>query len=299
MECPVCSNKTKFFYLYPNFCNAHNNLCDNCGQVFIDSPSDMSSYYKENGYFIKSPNKGLRTFVVSKPLLRELGFRRLKEMESLFDFDFSSKSILDIGCAYGGLLNAVREKYGAKVLGIEPSSKIAEMGESYFGIKILPVLLEELESIEKFEYVFCCHTLEHVNNPSLFLKKILNLLCTDGILYLEVPNIMKPSGGFDLNTFLYSEHLNTFNERSLEMLLKSCGFEVLSYNSDNFLRFLAKKAVSAEVKPFISSEISPQNIKHFLKDYKESYSWSKRVKVFLNKVGYLALVIKSKISSLV
>lgn len=296
MHCTACSNKTEFFPLFPEYCVAHNYLCAVCGQVFIESPLDMSTYYKENGYFIKSPNKGLKASIVSTPLLRELGMRRLKEMESMFEFEFEQKSVLDVGCAYGGLLNAVKEKCAAQVLGIEPSETVAEMGSSYFDIQILPILLEEFESSEKFDYIFCCHTLEHINDPVNFLRTLSSLLAENGIMYLEVPNIMKPSGGFDLNTFLYDEHLNTFNERSLEMLLKSCGYEVLSYNSDNFLRFLVKKSNSVP-EVFVSSKINSEEIKDFLKKYKKSYGVSKRAKVFLNKAMYLGLVIKSKIIS--
>lgn len=292
MKCFICSNENKFIKLFPSLCSTHNYLCQNCGLVFIPERKGSKNYYKKDGYYKKSPNKGLRKIMVSKGLLTKLGIDRLKEIDSRFNISWENKSVLDVGCGYGHLLYAIEKKYGCKVKGLEPSPEVAKIGKGFFGIEIVPEVLEKFSTDEKFDIVLCNHTLEHVDDPPAFLELLKKLIPDDGAIYIEVPNIMKPSGGYNLETFLYQEHLQTFSERNLEILFNNCGLGVINYNNDNFLRFFVQKEKNLLIK---TAPQSANQVYKFLREYKNNYNIFNSLNVYFKKLLYLLKVIRYKV----
>ena len=83
------------------------------------------------------------------------------------------------------------------------------------------------------------HVLEHLNDPSLALKKCYKIQKKGQKIFVEVPlfektNLYPPSG-------LNVEHIYYFNESTLKNLIESNGYEILSvnkiYESLNYLLF--------------------------------------------------------------
>lgn len=292
MKCFVCGNKKDFFSLSPEFCDVNNYLCLNCGLVFMPNDKSYKNYYKQDGYFKKSPNLSLRKELISKSLSINQAEKCIQSLSRLYKIDFYNKSVLDVGCAYGELLYYLKKKYHCEVVGIEPSKETANLGKKMFDISIKPSVLEEFNTKQKFDVVLCRHTLEHVDNPLSFLKKIKSILNTNGLLYLEVPNILKPTGGFSLNKFLYSEHLQTFSAYNLFKLLRNNSLYTYKYSDDNFLKFycrLQKKGIKNIPK------ISSGKIIRFLKKYKKNYGYYSYLNVYLNKLKYLIRLIYFKV----
>lgn len=216
----------------------------------------------------------------------------MKILTSRLNVELKDKRILDVGCGYGHLLFAIKEKYGSKVSGVEPSKKIAEIGHEYFGIEIEANILENYKPEEKFDLIICNHTIEHADNPTEFLLKMRELLNDNGFLYIEVPNILKPTGNFNLNTFLYNEHLQTFSASNLEKLLNRCGLQVVQYNDSEFLMFYLRKANGQKI---LVEEIKAHEVLSFLENYKLNYKWHDSLEVYINKFIYLLKVIRYKL----
>ena len=62
------------------------------------------------------------------------------------------------------------------------------------GVKILTNDVDnEIDDMHhgSFDLIVMRHVLEHLENPVTALKKIVNLLSKDGILYIAVPNSLK------------------------------------------------------------------------------------------------------------
>lgn len=289
MKCIVCLNKKEFKPLSPDFCKASNYLCLVCGLVFIPKNRDSATrYYKKDGYFIKSPNLAYRKQLISKSLLIKEAAERIKSALSIFPVELKSKSVLDIGCGYGEILYCLKNKYGCQVMGVEASGQAGEYGEKLFSIPIYKSTLEEFESKGKFDIIWCSHVLEHTVNPSTFLKKINSLLKSNGCLYLEVPNILRPTGGFSLNKFLYNEHLQTFSVYNLYLLLKKNGFAAVGYFDSDFLKFWCRKSYKSIVVPQL---ISPDNVMSFLKGYNSKYNVLCSARVYMQKILYGARLV--------
>lgn len=295
MKCIVCGNENEFVALSPALCVTNNWLCKKCGLVFIPRGSqEKHDYYKEGGYYTDSTNLAARQFMISRHLLLQLAKDRVTTIEKLASIDLSNKSVLDAGCGYGetlGYLNLYRQ---CKVLGVEPSPETARSGEQMFGIKIAAALFEDYDfSGETFDLIMCNHTLEHVVDPSRFLEMLKFRLKPSGLLYLEVPNIMWPSGGFELNEFLCESHLQTFSAWNLSLLLSQAGYSIHSYSDENFLKFCCITRSSPENNSVASLPAS--NVEQFLQEYKANYSIVQRLRVYIGKISYLLRLLYSKI----
>lgn len=293
MKCFVCGNEKKFISLRNKFCNTNNYLCIMCGLVFISREDNkVKKYYKDGGYFKSSPNLALKKALISKSLLIRLGKEKIKDLLDIYKIDFNEKKVLDVGCAYGELLYVLKNNYQAKAIGIEASTETAKIGRNMFDISIKPILLEEFNSKKKFNVIFCCHTLEHVSNPIKFLAILKKFMNKESILYIEVPNILKPSGGFDLNTFLYDEHIQTFSSYNLSLLFHNLGFSVLQFSDKEFLKFFL--TVNKRKQNVKTKEISSEKILNFLTNYKKHYNFFSYFKVYIDKSIYFSKLLNHK-----
>lgn len=113
---------------------------------------------------------------------------------------------------------------------------------------------------KKFDFVMCCHVIEHVSFPKETVQQIKQLLSNKGYAYFECPN-MPPliialkrmrvtciAAGFMCyagelveeiksgEKFQMHEHINFFSEKSLRTLLEKNGFKVISFK-DKIIRY--------------------------------------------------------------
>lgn len=108
----------------------------------------------------------------------------LKELKKL-----DIKSVLDVGCGEGFILNKLRkENIGSLWEGIDYSKDAIEIGK-----KIHPYLNLKQESIydskyrdNSFDLVICTEVLEHLEDPSKALKEVLKI--SKKFVLLSVPN---------------------------------------------------------------------------------------------------------------
>ena len=75
-----------------------------------------------------------------------------------------------------------------------------------------------------YDLIVCCSVLEHVSYPRNVLNEIKKVMRPDTLFYVEVP-----LEGAD--SHVWHEHINLYNERSLNRLLFECGFEIVRARS--------------------------------------------------------------------
>lgn len=298
MRCPVCANSKNFKSLQRSFCKTNNFLCEKCGLVFIPRDNNRSkNYYKEDGYFKKSPNIAYRKNFISKSLLVNESERRIADALALLSLDLRGKKILDVGCGYGEMLYVFRSKYGCEVEGVEASTEAASYGTKIFSVSIHPTLFEDFSSKMRFDVIWCSHVLEHSCDPQGFIEKIRELIKSQGYIYLEVPNILRPSGGFNLEMFLYEEHLQTFSSDNLIKLLRQNGLAPVAYSDSGFLKFWCRNSKGSNGIKY--REVSPKGVFSFLKKYKKEYGIVDYLKVYKQKILYGIKIILYKLYDLV
>lgn len=158
---------------------------------------------------------------------------RIKSFERCLDAVEEFKkggSILDIGAAAGFFLKVAKER-GWKTYGIEPSKYLSDYGNQNYGVNITCGTLETaLAPKEKLDCITLWDVLEHTFDPKQVLKTCNSYLKEDGIVVINYPNIgnlMAKMAGKNY-WFILSVHLYYFVPKTIQAMLESAGFEVVS-----------------------------------------------------------------------
>jgi 2-polyprenyl-6-hydroxyphenyl methylase/3-demethylubiquinone-9 3-methyltransferase len=107
-------------------------------------------------------------------LLHRLNPIRLKYI--LSRCNLNGKKVLDIGCG-GGILSEELCKHGAKVTGIDSSSKSISIAEQHakqnnYDIKYINKSIFEITDLDIYDFVICFEMIEHISEPNDLIKKI-------------------------------------------------------------------------------------------------------------------------------
>ena len=160
--------------------------------------------------------------------------------------DLTGKKILDVGCG-GGILAEALSDAGAIVTGIDaagPGIEIAKLHaqDNNKSINYMESTAEDLlnSSEEKFDIVTCLEVLEHVPDPELLVRTCINLLKSEGDLFLSTINKnprswitaivgaeyifnILPKGTHEFNKFIKPSSLGSFIRRGSAALIESKG----------------------------------------------------------------------------
>ena len=108
------------------------------------------------------------------------------------DKPLSSLEILDIGCG-GGLISEPMCRLGAKVTGIDASSKNITVAKLHaeknkLSIDYINASPEKNDLKIKFDVILNLEIIEHVNDVNLFLKSSSEMLAKNGIMFIATIN---------------------------------------------------------------------------------------------------------------
>jgi len=231
--------------VYSKFCNdASVYQCKKCGvQRLLESDCIPEEYYETGEYRDKlSQNLVLDSAIKEHELLNKFTF------ESIWPLTIRNKSILDVGCGTGSLLDTFKGVSKLQV-GIEPCEpyllNMIEKGHEVY--KSTSMLANEYGP-ESFDMAFSIQVIEHVLNPKLFLKDIFPLLQPGADLIISTPNrndILMSILPKEFPSFFYrTQHRWYFDKKSLEFCATSAGYEVIEtkhihrYGMSNMLYWL-------------------------------------------------------------
>jgi len=147
--------------------------CNDCDTSYHNprmSQNSMTEYYKSGAYRDR-PDRLIN---------EETATRRIELAINLIDATARAKPsrCLDVGCSRGYLSRALRNKYGADVVGYDiyhdPHAVIEVIGSKD-------------NIVGKFDLITCIHTLEHFYDPMGELTWMASLLTKDGMLMIEIP----------------------------------------------------------------------------------------------------------------
>ena len=161
-------------------------------------------------------------------------------------------TVLDVGCGSGNFLSCMKEA-GFSTFGIEPSGSGSEYGREAHGIDIYHGMIEDYLTANagrRFDVVTLLNVLEHLTDPAGILKQLAQVLASDGMLAIVVPDarfhdlfgrVRRFVGMPDpywieqpnkfLAGFRLPEHLCSFQPSTIASLLRRCGFRVVAIES--------------------------------------------------------------------
>lgn len=103
---------------------------------------------------------------------------------------YKKLDIIDVGCG-GGLVCEPMARLGANVTGIDADSNAINVAKEHAEQSDLKINYEATSSEnvkKKYDVVLALEIIEHVDNPELFVKSIINLCKPDGIIIFSTLN---------------------------------------------------------------------------------------------------------------
>jgi SAM-dependent methyltransferase len=195
--------------------------CDGCGLVFADRiPPDeaFGRYYAEASKYEFSHSSGVQ---------HEAELLRLDTLAGrIAELAPTSSRLLDVGCATGELLVALREYGYTDLTGLDPSAECVRYArEAHELTMIQGVLGARPLDVEPFEIVVLSAVLEHVPALHPFLEFVKQWLISDGLLVIEVPDAERFATAVNAPYQEFSvEHINFFSAAALDNLLGPHGW---------------------------------------------------------------------------
>ena len=230
-SCPACNSGKKIFFMHKKTFKYFK--CTKCETIYISPrPTEkiLDQFYKNSTYY-----KFWHNYIfpaTEKSRIRNIFYPRVKRiMHYVNKFKIKRSGIVDIGAGYGTFLEIFKKNFFfKKVYAIEPNIDGADCCRK----KNIITLDKRVEKINKNDLksvsvATSFEVIEHLYSPKKFLKLLKKILPTKSLLVITCPNGL----GFDLLTLKKKadnfdhEHLNYFNPKSIDILLKKNGFKIL------------------------------------------------------------------------
>lgn len=221
-QCYICnSSKVKSYSEVNGFVVAK---CHACGLLWVINinKNDVESFY--NGSYFNNESKiGYRNYLNDEENHRENAKRILGIVNRIKDL--GNLKILDIGCAFGFLLDEARSLGTCDAYGIEISRYAREYAAKKLGLTNIDED-DEMRNAKSdfFDVVFLIGTLEHLVSPKKTLRNITRVLKQGGVLVITT---IDTKGIVPLYSIKPPEHIFYFNHNNIISLLNEAGFKII------------------------------------------------------------------------
>lgn len=220
-QCPICLKyEAQYFMDYPGSFLECSELhqCQSCEIIFahpLPNTKDLNEYYTQGVYSDKNQPSGESNLA---DFTHKLSLSRINLIQNIISPDNLYSHVIDVGAGnamFGKTLKDLDDKFIYDV--VEPDQGIAVQ----YGEHVISIYDDITEAPQNhYDLVVMNQVLEHVIDPTNFIKTASLLLKKDGYLYIDVPfrdYIFKPS---------VSPHLYFYTTKSLTAILKEAGFSI-------------------------------------------------------------------------
>jgi 2-polyprenyl-3-methyl-5-hydroxy-6-metoxy-1,4-benzoquinol methylase len=169
--------------------------------------------------------------------------------------------LLDVGCAMGGFLLAMRDQGNWTLTGVEVNQSVAALARERHGLDVFAGTLEEAQfPTASFDVVTLWDVFEHLHDPQHALTEIHRILRPDGIVVIRVPNLASWDASLFGATWAGLDsprHLYILTPATLTAFLTKAGFGVVEHSCGigSYMTFilsirfwLTARGVSAKTK---------------------------------------------------
>ncbi len=277
-NCDLCGNHettllfTKYGYKHVR--------CNSCGLIYVN-PRVMNSKENLDSFYAYGENydvliEGLRRRAYSVKR-QKIFCAELKKMERYRQ----SNRILDVGCSFGGFLNAAKN-LGWEAKGIEAVYDIGRYGKELYNLDIFLGTLEEARlAPASFDVIKLNNIIEHIHFPSEFLADVSKLLRKGGLLSISTPNYDCYSVSICGKNWRYFDgkhHIVFFTPTTLRKILDKNDFTPVLLSTKGF-HIGAKNEVSRSTVKEALLKLSEKKIYQFVRFTRKGH----RMKIWAEK----------------
>lgn len=194
------------------------NYCTDCTHVQLTKAVDPDLLYKDYKYVSGT----------TETLKNHFHEHAKKWGKITSRVEYANRSILDIGCNDGTMLEAFRD-VGFEVSGVDPAQNLRKITEE----KNIPVAVAYWNSDQAMRHspkglITALNCLAHNDNPSDFLLGCRRVTDTPGWVLIEFPYLGATLDTMDLGQF-YAEHHSYFTIKSFTSLAERVGMHIWEY----------------------------------------------------------------------
>lgn len=243
ITCPLCKNSSLEKKDYKNKYSIF--ICLSCHLAFVHpmpTEKELNEFYS-NSYFKGGTLGAGYSDYVSDQNIHLANAKRIMKL-----YKGSPKSLLDVGCAYGFLLDHARS-LGWKVKGVDVAAEAIGFARNELNLDVIKGTVFSLNaSSNSFDVCVSVGVLEHLINPLAVIKEISRILKPGGTLILMVAST--PRKLLPLFRWKPPEHLFYFSHKSLKLMLEKSGFEIKKMFSPWF--WYSLREILVRVKSYIN-----------------------------------------------
>jgi len=267
------AKKLKKYPLQVGFCS-----CNHLTAINKISPNER---YTKFDYSYTSDNS---------PVSRNHFYKIAKILNKKFNLKIKN-SIIEIGSNDGTFLKYIKEISDIKVLGVDPSKNMCNLAKKK-GIKTYNNFfnLKNSKKIKNkygvFDLLYAANVFNHIENPNDFLKGCNQILKSEGIIILEVPDLdsLINTCGFDT---IYHEHRQYFSINSIKKILIKNNYTLLRFEKINYmsgsLRIFAKKNTKNKIVKTETIYKKNKYLNNFIKFQKKIFLIKSEILNFIDK----------------
>ena len=221
IHCKVCKSDSYFRYDHPDVSIFKCTKCKHSFSIIKPERSQenyTSNYFKEtHKNWFENPNY---------KLFRSISIATISQD--------SSETLLDVGCGNLDFLSFLTKKYQhLQLTGIDLSSQRKLPGVDFIQTDFL-----KYESSVKFDLVYSIMTIEHIDDVTLFIRKLrsftknqgkltITTINEDSLLYMSAKILKKVGIKLPFNRLYDKHHINHFSINSLKKLVVLNGFSFI------------------------------------------------------------------------
>jgi len=205
-------------------------LCKKCG--FISYPNKYKTHEEIKHYYRNEYRGGPPTHGNFVTGTRKLTYHAhfLKEVFSKWqDTGLTAPVIGECGSAIGMVLHWFKRVLPqAKVFGSDLTTTFKNVAAQEFGVEIT----DDFDLTRKYDLIMSYKVAEHQLDVDLRIREYAEALNEGGYLYISVPtwfNALHNSGigGFDLEYYYHTDHINVWTRILFEEILRKSGFVII------------------------------------------------------------------------
>jgi 2-polyprenyl-3-methyl-5-hydroxy-6-metoxy-1,4-benzoquinol methylase len=220
-------------------------VCARCGMIFADTPGTQADYDRFYTTWSIYQSPAMSPSAGTTP---PFDLSRFEQASAAFAPAIGKEArILDVGCANGGMLEALGRRGFKRLAGVDPARACVEHVRG-LGFDAWQGEITRLPAgIGPFDAVVLTAVLEHILDVKGAIESLSQVCAADGAIFLEVPDAMRYADYLnapfqDFNT----EHINHFSPAALRNLMGQFGFFSILEQS-----FIVKNPAGMEFAGFL------------------------------------------------
>ena len=238
-SCPACSSRRGQVYAQSERLTYHQ--CGRCAVIYRSCKVIDEAY--DGDYFQDHAHESIVTGVTANQWTRLSLARGLRPGDSL----------LDIGMARGGSMQAARDLGWSEIHGLDCTDTfLRELEARGFHVQVADAHALPFPA-DRFDAVLMSHVLEHLDNPSQALSEVHRVLRPEGVAVITVPNAGYWRARLYRGRYKWYRldregrfHHSYFTPRTLADSLEEAGLELMTYPAVRLVSQPVREAIRSQ-----------------------------------------------------